>query len=170
LVLETLESRTVPSFGITTSGSNYVVDTGADVVFRVARSNADITSITFKGTELTAPFSITNRFSHYESGLSSSSTLTASVNNTAGTALVAATDPGLGVTQYYVARRGFDTIYMATFAGGSSPPAPGEMRFIFYLDRSRFTVNPFSDVNGLTAIEGSDVFKNTSTGQTFSRR
>src|SRR6516164_6407168 len=74
LLLERLETRLLPSFGITTSGSNYVVDTGADVVFRVARSNADITSITYHGNELTAPHSITQRYSHYESGLNSSTT------------------------------------------------------------------------------------------------
>src|ERR1700687_958661 len=60
--LEPLETRTVPSFGISISGSNYVVDTGANVVFKVAQSNADITSITYQGTELTAAHSITNRY------------------------------------------------------------------------------------------------------------
>jgi rhamnogalacturonan endolyase len=170
LVVEQLESRTLLSFGITTSGSNYVVDTGANLVFKVARSNADVTSITYGGSELTAPHSITNRYSHYESGLSSTrTTITTSVNLTLGTALLAATDGSLGVTQYYVARRGYDTIYMATYAGGSSPPTPGEMRFIFYLNRSTFSVDPYSDIAGLTAIEGSDVFADPSTGYTYSK-
>jgi rhamnogalacturonan endolyase len=170
LFLEPLEDRVLLSFGITTSGTNFVVDTGADVVFKVARSNADITSITYKGTELTAPHSITNRYSHYESGLSSThTTITTSVDLTAGTAIVAATDSSLGVTQYYVARNSYDIIYMATYAGGPSPPTPGEMRYIFYLDRSIFTVDPYSDINGRTAIEGSDVFADPSTGYTYSK-
>jgi rhamnogalacturonan endolyase len=168
--LECLEDRTLLSFGITTSGTNYVVDTGADVIFKVNRSNADITSITYGGTELTASHSITNRYSHYESGLSSThTTITTSVDNTAGTALITATDSSLGVTQYYVARKGYNIIYMATYAGGSSPPTPGEMRFIFYLDRSIFTVDPYSDINGLTTLEGSDVYVDPSTGYTYSK-
>ncbi len=168
--LEPLEDRTVPSFGISITSTSYVVDTGADVVFKVARSNADITSITYQGTELTAPHSITNRYSHYESGLSSTNTtITTSVNLAQGTAILAATDSGLGVTQYYVARAGYDNIYMATYAGGSSPPTPGEMRYIFYLDRSLFNVDPYSDIQGLTAIEGSDVYGDPSTGYTYSK-
>jgi rhamnogalacturonan endolyase len=170
LLLEPLETRTVPSFGISISGSNYVVDTGANVIFKVARSNADITSITYQGTELTAPHSITNRYSHYESGLSSThTTITTSVNLTQGTAILTASDSSLGVTQYYVALSGYNNIYMATYAGGSTPPTPGEMRYIFYLDRSIFNVDPYSDINGLTAIEGSDVYADPSTGYTYSK-
>ncbi len=170
LYLEPLEARAVPAFGITTSGSNYIVDTGADVVFRVARSNADITSITYHGNELTAPFSLTQRYSHYESGLgSSSTTVTTHVDLANGTAMIAATDGSLGVTQYYVARAGYDTIYMATYTGRPSPPTPGEMRYIFYLDRSKFTVDPASDVRGRTVIEGSDVFADPATGYTYSK-
>jgi rhamnogalacturonan endolyase len=170
LLLELLETRSLLSFGITTSGSSYVVDTGADVVFRVAKSNADITSITYRGNELTAPYSITHRYSHYESGLSSSSTaITTHVDLAQGTAILAATDSSLGVTQYYVARAGYDNIYMATYAGGSTPPTPGEMRYIFYLDRSKFAVDPYSDVNGRTVIEGSDVYVDPATGFTYSK-
>jgi rhamnogalacturonan endolyase len=170
LSLEPLEDRALPSFGITTSGTNFVVDTGANVVFKVARSNADITSITYHGTELTAPHSITNRYSHYESGLSSThTTITTSVNQSAGTAIITAADSSLGVTQYYVARNGYDIIYMATYAGGSSPPTPGEMRYIFYLSRSVFNVDPYSDINGLSTLEGSDVFVDNSTGYTYSK-
>jgi rhamnogalacturonan endolyase len=170
-LLEHLETRALPSFGITTSGSTYVVDTGANVVFRVARSNGDITSITYHGRELTAPNSLTHRYSHYESGLSSTTTsVTTRVDLAAGTALVAAADSGsLGVTQYYVAHQGDDVIYMATYAGGASPPAPGEMRYIFYLNRSVFAVDPYSDVNGRTVIEGSDVSKDPATGYTYSK-
>jgi rhamnogalacturonan endolyase len=172
LLLEPLEARTLPSFGITTSGTNYVVDTGADVVFKVARSNADITSVTYRGTELTAPYSLTHRYSHYESGLSSTATtVTTNVDLAGGTALLAATDRNLGVTQYYVVRNGYDILYMATYAGGPSPPSPGEMRFIFYLDRSKFNVDPSSDTLGRTGIENNpaDVYVDASTGYTYSK-
>jgi rhamnogalacturonan endolyase len=170
LLLEHLEARTLLSFGITTSGSNYVVDTGANVVFKVARSNADITSITYQGNELTAPHSVTQRYSHYESGLSNSTTtITTNVDQGQGTAIITATDRSLGVTQYYVAHNGDDIIYMATYAGGVSPPVPGEMRYIFYWDRAKFNVDPVSDIQGRTVLEGSDVFVDPSTGYTYSK-
>src|SRR4051812_29311525 len=74
--VEGLEARTLLSFGLTSTSSSYTVDTGAKLVFTVARNNGDITSIKYNGTELTAPYSQTQRYSHYESGLSSSSTNT----------------------------------------------------------------------------------------------
>src|SRR4051812_26693943 len=86
--VEGLEDRMLLTFGLTSTSSAYVVDTGAQLTFTVSRSNGDLTSIKSKGTELTAPYSQTNRYSHYESGLSSSSTVTATVNAAAGTILV----------------------------------------------------------------------------------
>jgi rhamnogalacturonan endolyase len=170
LLLEDLEPRTLLAFGITSSGTNWRVDTGADVVFLVAKSNADITSITYQGNQLMAPYSLTHRNSHYEEGLSSTATtITTNQNLAAGWAVLAATDSSLGVTQYYAVRQGYDIIYMATYAGGSSPPAPGEMRFIFYLDRTKFNVDPYSDINGRTAIEASDVYQDPATGYTYSK-
>jgi hypothetical protein len=99
------------------------VDTGADVVFKVTRSNGDITSITYQGRQLMAPYSLTHRNSHYEEGLSSTTTTVSTrVDLAGGTALVTAADRGsLGVTQYYAVRRGDNVIYMATYAGGASP-------------------------------------------------
>jgi rhamnogalacturonan endolyase len=173
LVLEQLESRTLLAFGITSSGTNWRVDTGADVVFLVAKSNADITSITYQGNQLMAPYSLTHRNSHYEEGLSgTATTITTNQDLVAGWAVLAATDPNLGVTQYYAVRRGDNIIYMATYAAGPSAPAPGEMRFIFYLDRTKFNVDPYSDVSGgLQGVEGSpaDVYKDPATGYTYSK-
>jgi rhamnogalacturonan endolyase len=178
LLLEQLESRTLLAFGITSSGGNYVVDNGAGLVFKVLQNGtsstihtADITSITYNGNELLAPYSTTSRYSHFEEGMSSSTTITTSVDNINGTAMIVASDPTVeGVTQYYIARRGYNTIYMATYcAGPSAPPPNGEARFIFYLDRSKFNVDPSSDIRGRTAIEGSDVFRDPATGYTYSK-
>jgi rhamnogalacturonan endolyase len=164
---EALEERTLFSFGVTTTSTSYVVDTGAQVVFTISRTNADLTSIKYNGNELTAPFSVTSRYSHYESGLSSTATTVTATTGT-GWIKITATDSSLGVTQYYIARSGFNNIYMATYA--ASLPSPGEMRFITYLDRTKFTNhNVNSDINGMTAIEGSDVYENTSTGHTASK-
>jgi rhamnogalacturonan endolyase len=169
-LVEALEARLVPAFGITSHGTAWQVDTGADVVVQVAKSNADITSITYQGTQLMAPYSLTHRNSHYESGLSSTNTtLTVTQDLVNGWAVIAATDSSLGVTQYYAVRRGDNLIYMATYAAGPSAPSPGEMRFIFYLDRTKFNVDPYSDIAGTTAIEGSDVYMDPSTGYTYSK-
>ena len=168
---EDLERRIMLSFGVTQTSSSLVVDTGAQLVFTISKTDADVTSMQYKGTEMEAPFSLTQRYSHYESGLSSTATTVSfQVNNTLGWILVTATDSSLGVTQFYMARQGFNNLYMATYTASATPPAPGEMRFIAYMNRSIFTNFPAaSDVSGgQTAIEGSDVFANAA-GQTHSK-
>lgn len=162
--MDSLEQRNYFAFGLTTSGSNLIVDNGAAVVFTVNSTNGDLTSIKRNGTELHAPFSATNRYSHINSGLGSVTTTT-QVDNTNGWIKITCTAGSL--TQYYIVRRNYNDIVMATYA--SALPAVGELRFITYLDRSKLTsVNPVSDISGKTAIEGSDVYANSS-GQTFSK-
>src|SRR5207249_3948292 len=66
------------------------------------------------------------------------------------------------------ARNGFNVIYMATYA--AALPDPGEMRFIFYMNKGVFpNVDPSADISGETAIEGSDVFEDPGTGFTHSK-
>ncbi len=165
---DALESRILFSFGLTTTTSTYTVDTGAGLVFSVARtagsgSVGDLTSTILNGTQLEAPFSATSRFSHYESGLSGSTVVTATIDPNGNWIEIACNDTGstgVGVIQYYVARKGFNNIYMATEAPGPNSPSPGEMRFITYTNHSVLTNAPApSDNNGSTgAIESSDVF------------
>src|SRR4051794_6026192 len=58
-VVESLEDRTLLAFGLTTTATGYVVDTGADVKFTVMRAGSvtstihlgDLTSVTYKGAE-----------------------------------------------------------------------------------------------------------------------
>ncbi len=168
-LLQVLESRILFSFGITDSGGSLLVDTGAQLTFTLSKSNGDVLSMKYRGNELQAPHSLTQRYSHYASGLSSSSAVAYTVDNADGWAMVSVTDSGLGVTQYYMARNGYNNLYMATYAGGASPPSPGEMRFLTYLNYSIFTNHPdASDTKGGTAIEGSDVFAK-SDGTTHSK-
>src|SRR4051812_33009403 len=139
LGVEGLEDRMLLTFGLTSTSSAYVVDTGTQLVFTISKTNGDLTSIKYKGTELTAPYSQTSRYSHYESGLSSTqTTVTATLNAANGTILVTAKDTSLGVTQYYAARSGSNAIYMATYAGAATSPDPGEMRYIFYMNKGVF--------------------------------
>src|SRR5690349_6645965 len=39
------------AFGYTDDGSNYVVDTGASLVFKVSKSNGDLVSFVYRGVE-----------------------------------------------------------------------------------------------------------------------
>ena len=168
--IDALERRMLFAFGATLSGTTYTVDTGANTVFTVSATNGDLMTVTYHGTQMLAPYSLTGRYSHYESGLSSTSTTVTTTTNAAnGTVLVSCADSSLGVTQYYMARRGFDNVYMASYA--AALPTPGEMRFITYMNRSVFTHPPDpSNISQSNAtVEGSDVFYNTTTGYTYSK-
>ena len=161
---ERLEQRLALAFGLTTTSSTYTVDTGANLVFTVARTKpsggavGDLMSMKYNGTDLEAPFSATSRYSHYESGLSSNTVVTATVDPQGNWIMIACDDTGpsgVGVIQYYIARKGFNNIYLATYA----PTAVGEMRFITYTNHSILVNAPApSNLTGNTgAIESSDV-------------
>lgn len=155
-------------FGLTEQRNTFVVDTGAGLVFAVSRANGDLTSLKYKGRECEAPFDKAQRYSHYESGLSKSSKITAEQDSVGQWVKITIDDNRIGVTQYYIAHRGENAIYMADYAEKSPP---GEMRFITYLSRDVFThVPPPSDISlSNSGVEGKDVFKNTNTGVTYSK-
>jgi rhamnogalacturonan endolyase len=169
-LVEALEERWLLSFGLTTTSTTYTVDTGAGLVFSVLIGGTvtstlhlgDLTSAVYNGTQTLAPYSLSGRYSHYEEGLSSATTFTATVDPNNQWILIACNDTGstgAGVIQYYLARNGYNTIYMASYAPGPNSPSPGEMRFITYTNPSVFTNIPAASNNsGGTAIESSDVF------------
>src|SRR5258707_392983 len=116
---EPLERRFLLAFGLTTTSSTYTVDTGAQLVFSVARtagsgSRGDLPAIRYNGTDFQAPFASTSRFSHYESGLSGSTVVSATVdpgNNWIKITCDDSTGTGAtGVIQYYVAHKGENVI------------------------------------------------------------
>ena len=95
--IETLESRRLLAFGVTTGStptgqSTYVIDNGADLKFSVIRGGTlsntihlgDISSIQYKNREMLATYAVTSRYSHYEQGLGSSSVISYTVDATAG--------------------------------------------------------------------------------------
>ena len=58
LIYLTLGLQTVfAAFGVTSSGGYYVVDAGSAnaLVFKVRQTNCDITSLLFRGTEVSPP-------------------------------------------------------------------------------------------------------------------
>jgi rhamnogalacturonan endolyase len=170
-----LESRTLFAFGVTagtapTGQPTLVVDNGGDLRFSVINGGSvtstlhlgDVSSIKYKNQEMLATYAVTSRYSHYEQGLGSSTTITYAVDSTNGWIVVKCDDSVASTgsaIQYYVVRRNDNNIYLASLPtdvhGG-----PGEGRFIAYLDEDVFTNREApSDNNGNDgAIEGSDVF------------
>lgn len=130
----------------------------------------------FNGKELQD----STKFTQLSSGLGSA-TVTSSVNNniaviTIKTSTIVGVKPHFFYkscsisetiqSHYYIVRSGTNTLYIGTFA--SAEPTVGELRFIARLSKSALPNGPIqSDVDGGTAIEGSDVF--SLDGQTRSK-
>lgn len=148
------------AFGLTDSGGKYTVDTGAGLVFRVNKSNGDIDSITYNGTQLQQQ----SPWSHISSGLGSV-TATGSV---IGGNVVKLSFSTSTLTHYLIARSGYNNLYMATHI--TAEPSVGELRFIARLQSAALPNSPvYSDLRGNTgAIESSDVF-GMSNGHTRSK-
>ncbi|KAL0960933.1 hypothetical protein HGRIS_005938 [Hohenbuehelia grisea] len=145
------------AFGITTSGSNVIVDSGAGLVTTVNSNNGDITSLVFNGKQLQD----SSKFTQLSSGLGSA-TVTHSVSNNIAIVTIKTST----ISHYYIVRSGTNTIYIGTYA--SAEPDVGELRFIARLSKSALPNGiPAAEVNGGAAIEGSDVF--TINGQTRSK-
>ncbi|EPS26448.1 putative rhamnogalacturonan lyase [Penicillium oxalicum 114-2] len=142
------------AFGVTTASDSYTIDTGSTnpLRYRVNRSNCDINSIKFYGTEL----QYGKQGSHIGSGLGKA-TVTATQNGN----YIKVTCETSTLTHYYVARNGDPIIYMATYT--TAEPSIGELRYIARLNANVLpNEEPFgvaSNIAGGTAIEGSDVFK-----------
>ncbi|KAG6850066.1 hypothetical protein H0H93_001616 [Arthromyces matolae] len=136
------------AFGVTTSGSNMVVDSGAGLVTTINTSNGDITSILYNGVQLQD----SSEFTQLSSGLGSA-TVTSSVANSIAVIKITTST----ITHYYIVRSGTNTLYIGTYA--SAEPSVGELRLIARLSRATLpNGNVNSDVNGGTAIEGTDVY------------
>ncbi|KAF9454776.1 polysaccharide lyase family 4 protein [Macrolepiota fuliginosa MF-IS2] len=136
------------AFGVTTSGNNMLVDSGAGLVTTINEANGDITSILFNGKQLQD----SSKFSQLSSGLGSATVTSSVANNIAVVTIKTST-----ITHYVIVRSGTNTLYMGTFA--SQEPTVGELRFIARLSKSTLPNGiPQAEMNGGTAIEGSDVF------------
>ncbi|KAI0632793.1 polysaccharide lyase family 4 protein [Trametes polyzona] len=150
LVYAALFALSVRAFGLTESGNNYVVDTSGGLVFTVDKTSGDITSMKFNGIEAQD----SSKHSHIASGIGASCSWTRTGHNDN---YIKITCTASGIVQYYVAKYKDPSIHMATYT--SSEPSVGELRFIARLKKSAlpngYTV---SEIEGGTAIEGSDVF------------
>ncbi|MFE2514434.1 rhamnogalacturonan lyase B N-terminal domain-containing protein [Streptomyces mirabilis] len=146
------------SFGYTDDGSNYVVDTGANLVFKVSKSNGDLTSLVYRGTEYQG---YGGKNSHVESGLGTS---TVTIAQSGSTILVSVAYGTL--KHYYAARSGENNVYLWTNKADTSVSAT---RYIVRVKAGLFLNDePDSYTYAPTTIESADVFAK-SDGQTRSK-
>ncbi|MFF4785981.1 rhamnogalacturonan lyase B N-terminal domain-containing protein [Streptomyces griseorubiginosus] len=152
------QAASAASFGYRDDGSNYVVDTGASLVFKVSKTNGDLTSLVYKGTEYQG---YGGKNSHIESGLGTS---TVTVKQSGSTILISVAYGTL--RHYYAARSGENNVYLWTNRADSSVAST---RFILRVKAGLFLNDqPDSYTYAPTTIEASDVFAK-SDGQTRSK-
>ncbi|MES5818717.1 rhamnogalacturonan lyase B N-terminal domain-containing protein [Streptomyces sp. RG80] len=152
------QSASAATFGWSDDGSNYVVDTGANLVFKVSKSNGDLTSLVYRGTEYQG---YDGKNSHIESGLGSS---TVTIKQSGSTILISVTYGTL--KHYYAARSGENNVYLWTNKADTSVSAT---RYILRTRAGLFLNDePDSYTYAPTTIEASDVFAK-SDGQTRSK-
>ncbi|CAE6468330.1 unnamed protein product [Rhizoctonia solani] len=145
------------AFGVTTGSGYLSVDTGGGLVFRVSTSSGDITSLKYNNIECQD----SSKYTHIGSGLGSA-TVSYKVSGNYATITIDTST----LTQYYVAVSGQSAIYIGTYT--TAEPSVGELRFIARLSKSALPKGyTQSEINGGTAIEGSDVY--SLSGQTRSK-
>ncbi|TEB39741.1 hypothetical protein FA13DRAFT_1703960 [Coprinellus micaceus] len=147
------------AFGVTRSGSNYVVDSGGGLVTTINGNNGDITSLNYNGKQLQDQ----SKFTHLSSGLGTSSVSSNIVNGNIAVITIKTST----ITHYYIVRSGINTLYIGTYA--SAEPSVGELRFLARLSKSALpNGHPSAEIQGSSStVEGSDVFAKS--GQTRSK-
>jgi rhamnogalacturonan endolyase len=162
-------------FGLTTTTNYYTVDTGAGLVFSILRvdngsstqSPGDIASLQINGAE----YQDQSRGSQINSGFdwvySNTSAVTVSAAAVGDDYIMITVQAG-DLTHYYMARRGYPHIYMATYF--TSEPQLGLVRYILRMQRSMLNNGPIpSDISQtVSTVESSDVFA-LSNGETRSK-
>ncbi|GCB45056.1 rhamnogalacturonan lyase B N-terminal domain-containing protein [Streptomyces sp. NL15-2K] len=152
------QSASAASFGYTDDGSQYIVDTGANLVFKVSKTNGDLTSLVYRGVEYQGYGGMN---SHIESGLGTS---TVSIKQSGSTILISVAYGTL--KHYYAARSGENNVYLWTNKADTSVSAT---RYIVRVKKGLFLNDePDSHTYTNSTIEASDVFAK-SDGQTRSK-
>jgi rhamnogalacturonan endolyase len=167
-------------FGLTTTDKFYTVDTGAGLVFKIRRvdlgvstqSPGDIASLVYNGVE----YQNQSRGSQVNSGFdwlyNNVSAVTVNAEQI-GTQFIKITVQGGDLTHYYIARKGYSHIYMATYFA-KEPEVQALVRYIVRMPQALVPNGPVpSQTLGTQAtVEASDIFKFTSgplAGQTRSK-
>jgi rhamnogalacturonan endolyase len=175
-VLLSLSGTASADFGLTSDTNFYTIDTGAGLVFKVRRTDngsntqsaGDIASLVYNGVEYqdqTRGSQITSGFDYLYNGVSAVSVGAATV----GTDYIKVTVQAGNLTHYYMAKRGANNVYMATYFT-SEPDIHNLVRYIVRVPIAVLPNGPTpSDIrNNIGAIEASDVFV-LSNGQTRSK-
>lgn len=157
------------AFGLATLPDRYQVDTGAGLVFQIRRSDGALVSLDYRGTELqdpTKPSSVASGFGGVYPGSVVNVTADASPDTVKITVSVAAGTSAM--SHYYIARRGLNNVYMATYL--TAEPAVGELRYIARLRPQALPDCPRpSDIRDTVGpVESKDVF-GLSSGETRSK-
>ncbi|UUU34827.1 polysaccharide lyase family protein [Streptomyces sp. CA-210063] len=154
-----LSTASAAGFGHSDDGRNLVVDTGADLVFKVSKTTGDITSLVHKGKEYEG---YGGKHSHVESGLGAS---TVTIEQSGSTILIKAVHGA--ITQWYAARSGQNNIYLWTNKADASFTAT---RFLVRLKSGMFpNEGPDSWIEASDkVIEAGDVWRR-SDGTTHSK-
>jgi rhamnogalacturonan endolyase len=142
----------------TDDGTNYVVNTGANLVFKVNHRNGDLVSLVYRGVE----YQGYGKNSQVESGLGAS---TVTISATSSVVVVTVVHGTL--VHYYVARAGENNIYMWSYKDADSVRM---QRFIVRLKPGAFTFSGGDAWSSATSttIEAHDIFKATD-GSTHSK-
>ncbi|MET8942710.1 rhamnogalacturonan lyase B N-terminal domain-containing protein [Streptomyces sp. NPDC004542] len=152
-------SAQAAGFGWSDDGTNYVIDTGANLVFKVNHSTGDLVSLVYRGVEYQG---YSGKNSQVESGLGASTVTIATVNSTILVTVVHGT-----LKHYYAARSGQNTIYMWTYKADSSVNAG---RYIVRIKPNIFPntgPDAWDETTG-TVIEAADIWRSTD-GTTHSK-
>ena len=134
------------------AAGTFSFDTGSGLTFTIDGGNGNLTSLKHDGVELAS-----GPAGQFESGWSSAS-VTAKTFDNGNAELFSAANTSIGVTQYYFARKGDNTIYLATDI--TRQLDPGEARFISRLNDSILNTSPqpAKTAGATRTVEGSDVF------------
>jgi len=140
------------AFGLTDSNGYYTVDTGGGLVFTVTKANGDVISLKYNNVEYQEP----TKGSQVNSGFGTA-TVTATTYGNSYIKITVVDSTGT-LTHYYMARNGYNNIYMATYF--TQEPSLGLVRYIVRIPSSLLPNGPNpSDIrNNTGAIEVSDIF------------
>ncbi|OLN84356.1 putative rhamnogalacturonase 1 [Colletotrichum chlorophyti] len=148
-----LPSVVFAAFGWTDNGSEYVIDSGADLVIKVVKASGDISSLKFKGVEYNG---WSGKNTHVESGLGASTVSIASYSNVIKVSVVHGT-----LKHWIFVRYGNNNVYLFTNKADNSVSA---MRYIVRIKGGIFSHDSTeSDLydSGSSIIEAQDINVNS---------
>jgi rhamnogalacturonan endolyase len=163
------------AFGLTSDTSFYTVDTGADLVFKVRRTDngvstqsaGDLASLVYNGVQYqnqSRGSQVNSGFDYLYNGVSA-----VTVSADATTNFIKVTIQAGGLAHYYMARNGYPHIYMATYFA-NEPDTHGLCRYIVRIPSRLLPNGPApSDIRNTTrTVEADDIFA-LGDGQTRSK-